>query len=302
MALAAAAATGGGSRAGSSTKVLPNPGVERILVTQDEQPVLVASRLAAADDHHPRRDDAARCCARSPSPGSPAACSSRRDAGSRARRSRCAPRWRCSSSPPRSHKLRDLRAFRATLADYRLLPGARGRPAAAGSSWRRGRGRAAARCPRPALGAALGARRCSRVYARRDRREPARAAGATSTAAAPAPTARRPISGGLVARNALLAAVALAALLPVGAAAARLDRRASPSSARRWRWRRCTSRPSSWWPTRRARAPAGGAMTRRAARLERRALGRGRACSPAWWWRWRGRSACSTSGSRRRAR
>lgn len=109
-----------------------------------------------------------------------------------------------------AHKLRDLAAFRGTFADYRLLPGA--------VAWAvpvaeaavtllllapptRAIGKAGAAGLLVAYAAAIGVN-----LARGRRHIDCGCAG---------PRAERPIGPGLVVRNALLAAVALAALAPV---------------------------------------------------------------------------------------
>jgi hypothetical protein len=113
-----------------------------------------------------------------------------------------------------AHKLRDLGRFRATLADYRVLPGGLVAPAAAlVVAAELGVATALAVPAGRALGFA-GAAGLLAVYAAaiavnlvRGRRHID--CGCTG------PAARRRISGWLVARNAVLALVALAGLLPV---------------------------------------------------------------------------------------
>ena len=109
-----------------------------------------------------------------------------------------------------AHKLRDRAAFRATFAEYRILPGAVSGilplaelavavlllvPAASAA------GKSGAAALLFVYGAAVG------VNLVRGRRHID--CGCTG------PHARRPIGGGIVVRNALLAAAALAALVPV---------------------------------------------------------------------------------------
>ena len=114
------------------------------------------------------------------------------------------------------HKLRDVRRFRATLAEYRVLP-AGAVPAAAALV-------VAAECgvagglavPALAPAALVGAAALLLLYAaavgvnlRRGRLE--------LDCGCAGPAARRPIGGSLVVRNVVVAAVALAALAPVRA-------------------------------------------------------------------------------------
>jgi hypothetical protein len=112
------------------------------------------------------------------------------------------------------HKLADLGHFRATLADYRLLPAALAGPAAAlvlaveaaiavalVTPAERAVGLVSAAALLVAYGAAIA------INLARGRRE--------LDCGCAGPAVRRPISGRLVARNAALAAVALAGLVPV---------------------------------------------------------------------------------------
>jgi hypothetical protein len=106
-----------------------------------------------------------------------------------------------------THKIRDQRSFRATLAEYRLLPT---RLVAAGAvlvaAVELGLAIGLLVRPRPSL---AGAAALLALYGAAIAIN-LRAAAATSTAAA---AAGRPISGWLVGRNAALATIALAGLL-----------------------------------------------------------------------------------------
>ena len=112
------------------------------------------------------------------------------------------------------HKLRDVRAFQGTFADYRLLPDALN-PAAAVVPLAELLVAALLVVPSMASAGKAGAAGLLLVYAAavgvnllRGRRH--------IDCGCAGPHARRPIGGALVARNALLAAAALAALTPVG--------------------------------------------------------------------------------------
>jgi hypothetical protein len=108
------------------------------------------------------------------------------------------------------HKLRDVRAFQATFADYRLLPGAAARVVPLVELL------VAALLVAPSTGAAgkIGAAGLLLVYAAAVGANLVRGRRHIDCGCA-GPHARRPIGGGLVVRNALLAAAALAALAPV---------------------------------------------------------------------------------------
>jgi len=113
-----------------------------------------------------------------------------------------------------AHKLRDLPAFRATLADYRLLPDAIV-PAAAGLvvGVELAIGTALLALPRPGLAAVAvllaGYALAIAINLARGRHH--------IDCGCAGPAARQPISGRLVARNLLLATTALAGLAPVQA-------------------------------------------------------------------------------------
>ena len=176
-----------------------------------------------------------------------------------------------------AHKLRDAGAFRATLA--RLPPRAGGAAPARRGAGRR-RGASASLAARAGL-ASRGARRSPRGAARSLYAAAIgvnlRAAGATSTAAAPVRRRAGRSAAGSSARNARARrGAALAALAPVAAARRSLDRRVHGRRRRRRRSAALLRRrrpPARERPGARARCEA--AHDRRAGGLERRPLGRG---------------------------
>jgi hypothetical protein len=112
-----------------------------------------------------------------------------------------------------AHKLRDPAGFRRALADYRLLPARAAGGAAAGLALAELGLAAGLLWPAGAARAALGAAALFVLYAAaigvnlvRGRRE--------IDCGCAGPGARRPLAGGLVARNGVLALAALAAALP----------------------------------------------------------------------------------------
>lgn len=116
------------------------------------------------------------------------------------------------------HKLRDLAAFRLALADYRLLP-QRALAAAAPALLAAELAAAGALlAPGPAQPGAWAAAALLTLYAAAIVLNLARGRRHIDCGCA-GPRARRPLSGALVARNALLAAAALACALPVSARA-----------------------------------------------------------------------------------
>ena len=113
------------------------------------------------------------------------------------------------------HKLRDVRAFQATFADYRVLPDALSAAAARVVPLAELLEAALLVAPSTCAAGKVSAAGLLLVYAAavgvnllRGRRH--------IDCGCAGPHARRPIGGGLVVRNALLAAAALAALTPVG--------------------------------------------------------------------------------------
>jgi hypothetical protein len=116
------------------------------------------------------------------------------------------------------HKLRDLGHFRATLADYRLLPATLTRPAAVVVTGAELAVAAALIVPGPRRLGLAGAAGLLVVYAFAVAVNLARGRRDLDCGCA-GPAARRAISGWLVARNAVLAVFALAGLVPVHARA-----------------------------------------------------------------------------------
>jgi Methylamine utilisation protein MauE len=116
------------------------------------------------------------------------------------------------------HKLRDLARFRATLADYRLLPDAIVPPGAAAVAGGELAVALALAIPRLRAAGLLAAAAVLLVYGAAIAVNLVRGRRHIDCGCA-GPAVRRPISGWLVARNALLAAVALAGLAPVRARA-----------------------------------------------------------------------------------
>jgi hypothetical protein len=113
-----------------------------------------------------------------------------------------------------SHKARDLARFRATLADYRLLPGGLVSPGAAVVVGVEAAVAAALLAPALRAPGLLAAAALLVVYGAAIGINLARGRRHIDCGCA-GPAVRRPISGWLVARNAALAALALAGLVPV---------------------------------------------------------------------------------------
>lgn len=113
------------------------------------------------------------------------------------------------------HKVRDPGRFRVTLAEYRLLPRALVAAAAAALVAAEAGVAVALALPGRSLPGALGAAGLLAVYGLAVAVNLARGRRDLDCGCA-GPALRRPISGGLVVRNAVLAAAALATLAPVG--------------------------------------------------------------------------------------
>lgn len=113
-----------------------------------------------------------------------------------------------------AHKLRDVRAFHGTLADYRLLPDALSGAAARAVPLGELFVAALLVGPPTAEAGKVGAAGLLMVYAAAVGVNLVRGRRHIDCGCA-GPRARRPIGGGIVVRNALLAAAALAALAPV---------------------------------------------------------------------------------------
>ena len=113
-----------------------------------------------------------------------------------------------------AHKLRDVAAFQATFADYRLVPDALGRPLALLVPFVETAAALLLLAPATSALGKVGAAALLVVYAAAVGVNLARGRRHIDCGCA-GPYARRPIGGGLVVRNLVLAAVALATLAPV---------------------------------------------------------------------------------------